>query len=166
MIHDPAILDVLEDLPDLAWEGSVWRHMFNDYQPDRVNTAGARWNPPSIGAVYTAYDRDTALAEGQHAIDSQPRRTFAKRVLYEVHVEVNALVDLTAPGALQAVGLNESDIEADDFSRCQAVGGAAAWLERDGLIVPSARADGSNLVILVGTRGAPEMTILRTEIVT
>ena len=47
--------------------------MFNDYTPDRVNTAGARWNPPGVGAIYTVLHCGTALAEGQHAIDVQPR---------------------------------------------------------------------------------------------
>jgi hypothetical protein len=33
--------------------------------------------------------------------------------------------------------------------RCQAIGGGAAWLHRDGLLVPSARASGWNLVAFV-----------------
>ena len=37
---------------------------------------------------------------------------------------------------------------------CQAVGGAVAWLGYDGLLVPSARADGSNIVILVDALAA------------
>jgi len=124
--------------------------MFNDYTPGRVNTAGARWNPPGVGAIYTALHCGTALAEGQHAIDIQPRRTFARRVLYEVEVSVPGLVDLTGPGALAAVGLSAADVAADSHVACQQVGGAAAWLGRGGLLVPSARDAGSNLVILVG----------------
>jgi RES domain-containing protein len=157
--YDPTLLDALEGLPATAWQGRVWRHMFNEYTPDRVNTSGARWNPPGVGAIYTSLERATALAEGQHAIDSQPRRTFAKRVMYEVEVSVTDVVDLTTPAALAAVGLTLDDVHADLNVRadvlypCQRVGGAAAWLERGGLLVPSARASGGNLVILVGTLG-------------
>jgi RES domain-containing protein len=151
--YDPTLLDALEGLPAAAWQGRVWRHMFNDYTPDRVNTSGARWNPPGVGAIYTALERSTALAEGQHAIDVQPRRTYAKRVMYEVQVAVADVVDLTTAAALAAVGLTPDDLQADVPNACQRVGGAAAWLERDGLLVPSARADGANLVILVGTLG-------------
>ncbi len=160
--YDPTLLDALEDLPATAWRGRVWRHMFNDYTPDRVNTSGARWNPPGVGAIYTSLERATALAEGQHAIDSQSRRTYAKRVMYEVEVSVVDVVDvveLTTPAALAAVGLTLDDVHADLNVRadvqspCQRVGGAAAWLERGGLLVPSARASGGNLVILVGTLG-------------
>lgn len=150
MIYDPALLDALERLPAADWQGRVWRHMFNDYTPDRVNTSGARWNPPGVGAVYTALDREAALAEGQYAIDVQPQRTYAQRVLYQVEVSVHELVDLTGTGTLAALGVNHDDVAADDHGACQRVGGAAAWLERGGLLVPSARNPGTNLVILVG----------------
>lgn len=154
--YDPALLDALENLPAPDWQGRVWRHMFNDYTPDRVNTSGARWNPPGVGAIYTALERSTALAEGQHVIDVQPHRFYAKRVLFQVEVSVASLVDLTAPGALAAVGLDLSDVHDDDHRACQRIGGAAAWLERGGLLVPSVRHEGSNLVILVGNLGLDE----------
>jgi RES domain-containing protein len=164
--YDPALLNALEGLPASNWQGRVWRHMFNDYTPDRVNTLGARWNPPGVGAIYTALARDTALAEGQHVIDVQPRRFYAQRVLYEVLVSVAELIDLTEPGALAAVGLTLNDIGADDHRACQRVGGAAAWLERGGLLVPSARTAGSNLVILVGTLGLDDdLVIVKREVV-
>jgi len=163
---DPDLLDALEGLPATDWQGRVWRHMFNNYGPDRINTSGARWNPLGTDASYTARDRATALAEGQHLVDVQPRRTFARRVLYEIEVSVASLVDLTAPGALDAVGLTPDDIQDDDYSACQQVGGAAAWLDRGGLLVPSARADGSNLVILVGSLGLDDdLVIVGQEIV-
>lgn len=164
--YDPTLLDALEGLPAARWQGRVWRHMFNDYPPDRVNTGGARWNPPGVGAIYTALDRATALAEGRHAIDVQPRRTYARRVLYQVEVAVAALVDLSAPGALATVGLTLDDVKADDHTPCQAVGGAAAWLERDGLLVPSARSPDTNLVILVGALGLEDdLVVVHQEVV-
>ncbi len=71
-------------------------------------------------------------------------------MLYEVEVSVPGLVGLTGPGALAAVGLSAAHVAADSHVACQQVGGSAAWLERGGLFVPSARDDGSKLVILVG----------------
>lgn len=164
--YNPALLDALERLPMTSWQGRVWRHMFNDYTPDRVNTSGARWNPQGIGAVYTALERATALAEGQHAVDLQPRRLYAKRVLYAVEISVTGLVDLTAPGALATVGLTLDDVHDDDHGACQRVGGAAAWLERDSLLVPSARDSGSNLVVLVGSLGLDDdLQVIAQEII-
>lgn len=147
---DPQMLDALEALPTDSWEGDAWRHMFNDYPPNRVNLSGARWNPQGVGAIYAAMDRKTALAEGQHAIDIQPRRIFRQRVLYRVQLHISDLADLTGEGALKSLGLKISDIESNDFTACQEVGKGAAWLGLGGLLVPSAPHTGSNLVVLVG----------------
>jgi RES domain-containing protein len=165
--YDPALLDALEELPTAPWSGPVWRHMFNDYPPDRVNTSGARWNPPGVGAVYTAMARETALAEGQHAIDVQPTRLYARRVLYEIEVAVSDVVDLSDSSSLREVGLTLADVAADDHTACQRVGGAAAWLGRGGLIVPSARDVGMNLVILVGGGLGldDDVVVLREEVI-
>ncbi|SDF19600.1 RES domain-containing protein [Blastococcus aurantiacus] len=163
--HDPELLDALEELATNPYEGTAWRHMFNDYPPSKVNISGARWNPAGVGAIYLAVDRDTAEAEGQHAVDIQPARMFARRVLYEVNIDVDDVVDLTAVGALRSVGLSSRDIEADDFTNCQKVGAAAAWLGRGGLLVPSARAAGSNLVVLVdSSAAATDVTIVSTQV--
>lgn len=121
--YDPGLLDALEGLPAANWQGRVWRHMFNDYTPERLNTSGARWNPPGVGATCTARDRGAALAEGQHAIEAQPRRLYARRVLYEVEVSVRRLVDLTGPGPLAAVGRTLDDVNSDGHVACQRVGG-------------------------------------------
>jgi RES domain-containing protein len=164
--YDPTLLDAIEDLAVRDYQGRVWRHMFNDYLPDRVNLGGARWNPRGVGAIYTALHQQTALAEGQHAVDVQPRRPFARRVLYELEVAVSGVVDLTTSDALTAVGLTQADLTADVFDACQRVGGAAAWLERGGLLVPSARDDGDNLVIFVTGRGLDDdITTVSHEVV-
>jgi RES domain-containing protein len=163
---ESSLVEILGSLPTLSWHGHAWRHMFNDYPPQRVNTSGARWNPPGVGAIYVALDRATALAEGQHAIEVQPRRTYARRVLYEVELSVRQLVDLTAPGSMQDVGLTASDIADDDVAACQQIGAAASRLARSGLLVPSARAPGTNLVVLIDPERSEDslVTLERTVI--
>ena len=154
VIHRPELLDALENLGPYPFHDTVWRHMFNDYPPDLANTRGARWNPAGVAAVYTSLERDVALAEAQYAIDSQPLRPRAKRrVMYELDLSLTAVVDLRGDG-LRQVGLTTSDLRADDHAACQEVGAAVAWLGWDGLIVPSARADGGNVVVLVDAMAA------------
>jgi RES domain-containing protein len=86
-IHDPELLDAIEHLGSEALEDvTVWRHMFNDNPPELSNTRGARWNPAGIAAIYTSEARETAIAEGQHAIDMQPLRPKARRFVYELRV--------------------------------------------------------------------------------
>lgn len=121
--------------------------MFNEYNPTRPNTRGARWNPPDVAAIYTSLDRETAIAEGDHAMAIQPIRPRVSRQLYKVRVTLDSVVDLSDRKALVPLGVSEEELTSSDHSSCQAIGGAAYWLGRDGLLVPSARAPGTNLVV-------------------
>lgn len=71
MIHDPALLDELEQLVTEPFFGRAWRHMFNGLDPQLPNTRGARWNPPGTAAVYLSLERATAIAEADHSLNSQ-----------------------------------------------------------------------------------------------
>lgn len=58
----------------------VYRHMLADIPPDRANTRGARWNPPDIAAIYTSFERETALAEAEYYLSlNTPPLRFAVR---------------------------------------------------------------------------------------
>lgn len=81
--------------------------MFNDHPPELANTRGARWNPSGTAAIYTSLEPDTALAEGQHAMDIQPVRPKPRRrVLYEIQVTLQAVLDLTN-GRYAEVGVRQ-----------------------------------------------------------
>lgn len=148
-IHDPELLDAIESLGfEVLEERTVWRHMFNDNPPELSNTTGARWNPAGTAAIYTSEERSTAIAEGQHAIDSQPLRPKARRYVYELRVSASKALRIT-PDDLATLGLTPSDLTSPDFHACQHVAEHAAFLGYDVLIVPSARADGSNVVVFV-----------------
>lgn len=164
MIHDRDLLDRLERLDPIAWSGTVFRHMLANYPPSRENTRGARWNPPGVPAIYTSLDRATALAEAQYRLSLEPIPVRASRTLYGIKISLLKVLDLTSNELLQELGLAELDLRGDDHSGCQKIGGAVAWLERDGLLVPSARSNGTNLVIYPTERDpAAEFDILDQE---
>lgn len=153
-IHDPELLDAIERLGAEALDSvTVWRHMFNEHPPELSNTRGARWNPGGLSAIYTSEERQTAVAEGQHAIDSQPIRPTARRFVYELQVSAAKALRIRESD-LPSLGLDRADLVSPDFSACQRVGAHAAFLEYDALIVPSARADGTNVVIFVNELAA------------
>lgn len=127
--------------------------MFNDNPPELSNTRGARWNPAGLAAIYTSQERDTAIAEGQHAIDSQPLRPKARRYVYELRVSAHKVLRIT-DADLSVLGLDEGALNSPDFTTCQRVAAHAAFLEYDALIVPSTRADGTNIVIFVNELAA------------
>lgn len=147
MVFDPALLDRLQAIDPSPFEGIAFRHMFGDYPPDRENTRGARWNPTDVSAIYLSIERETAIAEGDHMIAVQPLRPRIRRTVYTVRLTLGSVLDLRGPGQLEALGVGPQELAGDDHSACRQVGGGVAWLGHDGLLVPSARSSGSNLVI-------------------
>jgi RES domain-containing protein len=148
VIYDPQVLDVLEGLESNSWQGSVFRHMLGSWPPDKENSRGARWNPPEIRAIYTSLQRETAIAEGDYALNVQPVASPIKRTIYTIEVSLSSVLQLIDWVLLEKLGLNAANFGADDYAVCQHLGGAVEWLKHDGLIIPSARAkSGKNLVI-------------------
>jgi RES domain-containing protein len=144
------LISILDDLERTEVRATVWRHMFNDYLPDRANVGGARWNSPGTAAIYVSMQRETAIAEGDHAVKIQPAKMFARRVLYELSVEVNNVLDLSSSDLLMQLGVPKEVLAGPDFQACQAVADSAISVGASGLIVPSARHQGgTNLVIYV-----------------
>lgn len=156
MLDRLGLLKVLEGLEATRWEGFVWRHMFADNPSTRINDKGARWNPPGVPAIYCSLDRTTARAEGDYAISVQPLRPTAKRTIYKLRVSLNRVLDLSSPPILRELGLREDELSSANHTPCRRIGGAVEWLEHDGMIVPSVRSSGRNLVIFSRHQGAAE----------
>jgi RES domain-containing protein len=147
VIFGQKTLELLEKIRDAPFEKTVFRHMFGDFSPERENTNGARWNPKDTPAVYTSLKREVAIAEADYYIAMQPLRPRAKRKIYKISVSLSSVLDLSDWQTLETFGLNKKTFDSVDHAPCQAIGGAVEWLGHDGLLVPSARAEGANLVI-------------------
>lgn len=86
-----------------------------------------RFNTPEVGAVYVSREPETAIEElrrraardGVSLADMHPRSIFVPDLL------LHNVVDLTAPGQLEAWGLTAGDLASDDMERCQEVAGIA-----------------------------------------
>ena len=146
MIYEPQFLDFLQEQEGGNWDGEVFRHMFAYFPPHRENTGGARWNPSGVAAIYASLKRATALAESEHQISLQPVRPRVRRTIYRIQIRLDNALRLPQ-SALDHLGATAEVIAAIDLGPCQMIGGAVAWLEYDGMIVPSARHQGSNLVL-------------------
>jgi RES domain-containing protein len=149
MIFDERVLDALEGVQPQVWEGEVWRVVFGDRNPLLANRSGARWNPPETAALYTSLDRETVLAELDHlrSLQTPPTRRSAYS-LHRIRVRVERMLDLDL-AFLGSVGVGQEELASDVLEPCQAIGGAAAWLGRDAILVSSARGAGENLVVFV-----------------
>jgi RES domain-containing protein len=159
MIDPPDMLDLLQSAAVSAWSGSVYRHMFGSHLPSHANTHGARWNDAGLGAI-------TALAEAEYSISLQPLRPRAKRKLYTLRVSLENVIDLTAPGLLQQLGITEAILSGPDHGPCRMIGGAVHWLGHDGLLVPSARrSGGTNLVIYQQDLATSDFEVIGEEVI-
>lgn len=163
MIYEREIVTILEALHPVPWQGLIYRHMFADNPPTLQNKRGARWNPPQVPAVYAALERDTVLAEAAHQMSLQPLRPKAKRTVYTLRVRLYSVLDVTEPEVLEKLGIDKAALGSIDWSRCQQIGGATAWLGNDGMLIPSARAGGTNLVIFPSNADDIEFEIVDTE---
>jgi RES domain-containing protein len=150
VIDSGAIETVLARLVPAPWSGTVYRVMLSDFPPDRQNTRGARWNPRELAAIYTCFDSDTCIKEVEYGLASQPLRVKStlQKTLYEIQLTLASVVDLASvKNELDAAGITEADLLADDMQVSQEVGRIVTWLGFDGLRAPSARSRGTNLVI-------------------
>lgn len=143
---DPSLLDALEASAVARVEGVVWRQILDPTSVMRPNQRGARWNRPGTEALYCSLTPETAAAEIDHLIATQPVPITRQRRTFGVDVRLSRVIDIRPePWAEPFVHPYDSG----NIDQCQAIGAAVAWLECGGLIVPSLRHEGDNLVIFV-----------------
>lgn len=163
MAVNERLLEQLEGLRHRPFDGEVYRHTLRDWAPETENNRGGRWNPPGTAAIYTSLDRETVVAEGNYTLESHFPKMRLRRVVHRMRVELRAVVDLRSTEVLRLLGVDDEALRADDPWACQRVGEAASILERDGILVPSARASGANLVIYPPTHNPREIVFERID---
>lgn len=75
--------------------------------------------------------------------------SFLPRTLHTISVDELEVIDLTTVGALESIGLQRSDLEADDWTPCQHIGDAVDTLGLGGLLADSATGRGVVLTVYV-----------------
>ena len=147
---------MIGNLSTSSFKGNVFRHQAVQWQYSQsgagARTVGGRWNPPgSFATLYLAGSVEVAAAE-LHRLATRGGRAvndFLPRHLLEYEVELDAVLDLTDPATLKAVGLSEEQVRSDDPTSCQEVGEAAHHLGREGILAPSATGAGDVLAVFV-----------------
>ncbi len=147
MVVDRETVRLLESFDPINWEGTVYRHRFGRTSPEKENVNGARWNPEGVSAIYTSLERIVAIAEADYQISLQPLRPSSERKIYRIAVSLSCVLDLSAWSVLQQFSIDKNTFVSMDHASCQRIGGAVEWLGHDGMLVPSARCNGLNLVI-------------------
>jgi RES domain-containing protein len=164
-VHDRAILDALEAIVPVSFDGTVWRVTRADREAIRGSDANGRWNPgEAVEVLYTSLERAGALAEIGFRLSLEP--VWPSRIEHEIH-EISARAERTLRfanvSALAPLGVDGSKYGSFDYETTQAIAAAAHFLELDGLIVPSARHPSLNLVVFMDREAAVSLDLRNTE---
>ena len=150
-VHDRVILDALDAIEPKPFEGEVWRITRKDWEPLRGSSTHGRWSPNGeFEVLYTSLERDGALAEIGYRLSLEP--VWPSRIQHEIHrikARTEKTLYLADLIALQPLGVDTMKYQSFDYEATQAITSAAHFLTFDGLLVPSARAPCSNIVIFL-----------------
>jgi hypothetical protein len=164
-VHDRAILDALEAIDAVSFEGAVWRITRAGREAGRGSSANSRWTPGNgIEILYTSLEHDGALAEIDYRLSLEP--VWPSRIAHQIH-RIAARADRTLKffdvTALAPLGVDAARYGSFDYEATQAIAAAAHFLEFDGLIAPSARHASLNLVIFMDSEAARSLAVESTE---
>lgn len=136
------------------FSGFVWRVTRRGREALQGSTAPGRWSPGNGAEVlYTSLSREGALAEIGYRLSLEP--VWPSRLEHDSHC-IDARTARTLRfadiAALTALGV-DARWQSFDYDVTRAIAAAAHFLEFDGLIAPSARADCANLVVFLAHIG-------------
>lgn len=154
-IRDSRLIDALDRLPRVTFEGIVWRVVREGRDPTQFGRSGGRWDDTTFDVLYTSLERDGAIAEMYyHLLRGQP--VFPSKVrftLHELEVSLSDAIRFEQLSELADLGLDEArygqlsyNERIAEYPRSQEIAEVAYFLDSDGLIVPNARHVCLNLV--------------------
>lgn len=158
--RDLALLDAIDACRRTSFSGTVWRVAREGKDPLQPSGAHGRWSNGTFDALYTALERDGAVAEIFALISAQP--VFPSRMrwwAHRLHVSAKAALKIADATGLRALGIDTATYRERSYSTSQSIADAAFFLGFDGLIAPSARWDCLNLMLFAG-RIAPADIVL------
>lgn len=152
---DPDLLRRLEACVQQAFESTVRRVVWADRSPLQGSSgARGRWSSPNgdFEVLNTSMERDVAAAEFEafwSLFEQRPDRAARN---WTLRVKLERVVELDFE-QLDLLGVRQADYRGRDYTRTQEISDALNSLGCDGLIVPSARHEGKNLVVFTQNLG-------------
>ncbi len=169
MDRDQALLQQLERLNPISFEGSVTRNHWQTRSPLQGGIGGGRWSLPSgVETLYTALRPQGAICEiGHRLVDWGSPIPTAPLELATIDVVCPKVLDLRRLETLSELGVPATSFSSNDYSASAAVGDAAYYLGCDAILVPSARLAGdTNLVIFMARAEVSAFQVRSSETLT
>lgn len=166
--RDNHLLDAIEALPVQPFTGTVYRVVRDGRDPLQCSRVGGRWDDQTFDVLYTATRADGALGEMYfHLSRGQPvMPSLVQYRLFALNVSLASCTHIASLDILKSIGLRtetfgqlsyfERQLE---YPRTQEIAEAAHFHGRDGLIVPSARANYPNIVVFCEPAGPAAIEI-------
>jgi RES domain-containing protein len=167
----PALIDALDSRQAMPFSGVLWRVVTSGFDPLRPGRSGGRWDDGSFDVLYTAAERDGALAEAHfHAYKGQPvLPSKISKSLHQIEANLARVLDLTADGVLAEIGADMVQygrlhyVEREsEYPSLQQIAEVAFFLEFEGILVPNARWSCANLVVF-NERIRPDQLIVTAK---
>lgn len=138
--RDLQLLDALDALPRTPFEGGVWRVVRERRDPTLGGPSLSRWCDGGFDVLYTALERNGAIAEIHAFLSMQPVFPSKMRWLcFELEVRAHKTVRFADLAGLETLGVDVAHYKDRRYDRTQGIAEAAHFLGFDGLIAPSAR---------------------------
>lgn len=162
--RDLELLDLVDSLEGVSFEGDVWRIVREERDVLQGYPVGARWDPGTFDVLYTALEREGALAEIHFHLSQQPVFPSKLRsVLHRLTVHTTRTLKIANLDALAALGVRKESYHSLSYGRCQEIGDAAQFLGFDGILAPSARWPCQNLVLFMDRFGPDDIQLVESE---
>ena len=159
--RDIELLDALDALPRVRFEGTAWRAVREGRDPLQGHPSGGRWDPGTFDVLYTSMEADGAAAEIHFHLSRQP--VFPSKLAYRLHeiaVRTTKTLHFAGLSTLAPLGVDGARYGEILYGRTQAIGDAADFLGFDGLIAPNARWPCQNLVIFTDRLAPADLEVL------
>lgn len=158
--RDLALLDALDKLPRSVIRQRVWRTVRDGRDALEGSKSRGRWGHDGMETLYTSHLKDGSVAEIYALLSAQP--VFPSKVqwlTYELQVELDNVATLPTLPELAGLGVDVARYQHREYERTQEIADAALFLGFDGLVIPSARWDRTNLVVFVERVGLGQMAL-------
>lgn len=154
--RDSDLIDALEPCAPISLSQPIWRVVRDTRDPCQCSKPGGRWDDETVEVLYTAQERNGALAEmhfhlrkGQPVIP--PKITYR---LHELQLNLDNILDLSDRDMLSDIGVDMAKFgqmtyvnKDHEYVRTQEVGEVANFLGFNGILVPNARWACNNVVL-------------------
>lgn len=162
-MHDRELLDRLSAYTPIRFDDVAFRATRLGLDPLTPSLAGGRWAPRDTTPVlYASFERQGALAEISYHLGQLDPLPSKPVTVHELRATTHKTLRLLRADLLN-LGVDWSEFGSLGYDRTQAIGAAAAFLECDGLITPSARWPCDNLMLFTNNQAVGDRLDLKSS---